>query len=99
MFAVIFRARIKQLDEEYAATAEAMRQRAMAEFGCVEFAAWTEGDSEVAISYWNSEEDILAWRRDPAHKQAQQLGAERWYSAYSVEVVKVTRRYEKSLHQ
>ena len=99
MFAVIFRATIKSLDQEYSDTAEALRQRALSEYGCVEFCAWTEGDSEVAISYWQRQEDILAWKQDALHKQAQEVGAKRWYSQYSVEVVEVVRRYEKSLHQ
>ncbi|AQA17864.1 antibiotic biosynthesis monooxygenase [Halioglobus japonicus] len=99
MFAVIFRATIKALDQEYVDTAETLRQRALSEFGCVEFKAWTEGDSEVAISYWKSEADILAWKQDAMHQRAQAAGAARWYSSYSVEVVEVVRRYEKSLYQ
>ncbi|WP_245662856.1 hypothetical protein [Endozoicomonas arenosclerae] len=50
MYAVIFRATIKQLDQEYSETAERMRNLALNEYGCIEFIASTEGDQELAIS-------------------------------------------------
>ncbi|MEZ5502714.1 MAG: hypothetical protein R3E50_08660 [Halioglobus sp.] len=72
MYAVIFRARIRELDDEYAATAQRMRDLAIAEYGCVEFFAVTEGAEEVAISYWETEEQMRAWKANAEHLVAQE---------------------------
>ena len=58
MYAVIFRATAKQLDEEYNQTAARMRELAKRKYGCVEFVSVQEGDQEIAISYWRSEQEM-----------------------------------------
>lgn len=93
MYVVIFRAEIRQLDDEYARVAARMRELAMTEFGCMEFHAVTEGTREVALSYWPSEEAIRAWKSHPEHVLAQQAGRERWYTSWSVQVAEVIREY------
>jgi heme-degrading monooxygenase HmoA len=95
MYVVIFRARIRAFDAAYAQTAARMRELALSEFGCLEFHAVTEGDSEVALSYWPDEASIRAWRAHPEHQLAQQAGKERWYASYSVQVATVTREYAR----
>lgn len=91
MYAVIFKAEINKLDSEYLAMAERMRDLAINEYGCTEFSACTEGNNEIAISYWPSQEHINAWHNNPEHKVAQQLGKEKWYKSYQVQVTKVIR--------
>lgn len=93
MFVVIFRAKIRELDSDYAAVAARMRQLAMQEFGCIEFHAVTEGQDEVALSYWPSEAAIRAWKAHPEHVLAQQAGRARWYESYTVQVASITREY------
>ena len=93
MYVVIFRARVRALDEEYSRVATRMRELALGQFGCITFHAVTEGPDEVALSYWPSEEAIRAWKSHPEHMLAQQAGRERWYASYSVEVAQVTREY------
>lgn len=93
MYVVIFRAKVRVLDEEYSRVAARMRELALSQFGCVEFHAVTEGQDEVALSYWPSEEAIRAWKSHPEHVLAQQAGRERWYVSYSVQVAAVTREY------
>ena len=61
MYAVIFKAKTKELDESYVTMAKRMRALAMSEYACCEFTAVTEGSEEIAISYWNSLEDIKKW--------------------------------------
>jgi heme-degrading monooxygenase HmoA len=92
MYAVIFRATIEALDEDYARVAGRMRDLAISEYGCLEFVSVTEGGEEVAISYWETEEQILRWKEDPEHLQAQELGRSKWYRSYQVQVVKVVRQ-------
>ncbi len=93
MFAVIFHAEIAQLDETYFATAKNMRELALAEYGCLDFVATTEGMREIAISYWPSLAHIQHWKQNAQHLQAQQQGKARWYKSYKVEVVEVLRTY------
>jgi heme-degrading monooxygenase HmoA len=95
MFVVIFRAKVRSAgtDSEYAEVASRMRELALNQFGCLEFAAVTEGQDEIALSYWPSEAHILAWKTHSEHVLAQQLGRERWYASYTVQVAEVTREY------
>ncbi|MBY6185287.1 antibiotic biosynthesis monooxygenase [Marinobacter hydrocarbonoclasticus] len=93
MYVVIFRARVAQLDAQYSEMANKMRDRALNEFGCREFVALTEGQDEIALSYWDSEAAILAWRKDSQHQVAQQLGRAAWYQHYSVEIARISRAY------
>lgn len=93
MFVVIFRARVRRFDEEYSRVATRMRDLAIGEFGCMEFHALTQGDQEVALSYWPDEQAIRAWRNHPEHVLAQQAGRDRWYESYSVQVAEITREY------
>ena len=93
MYAVIFRARIRELDDVYESIASHLRELAINQYGCLEFTGVTEGKEEIVISYWQTEEDILAWKNNAEHKRAQALGRERWYESYSVEVVEIQRQY------
>jgi heme-degrading monooxygenase HmoA len=95
VYVVIFRATVKQFDQEYAETAARMRELALTEFGCVEFKAATEGQEEIALSYWPDEQSIRAWHAHPEHRAAQALGREKWYSSYSVEVAEIGRAYRQ----
>lgn len=94
MYVVIFKAKVRQFDDEYSQAAQRMRELAINEFGCLEFNAVTEGDLEIALSYWPSEEHIKAWKQHPEHIKAQQLGKQRWYESYSVEIAEVKRCYK-----
>jgi len=93
MYAVIFKAKIKEIDTTYSKTATRMRELAINEYGCIDFISVTEGNSEISISYWESEEDINKWKQNGEHIKAQMLGRNKWYKSYSVEVVKVIREY------
>ena len=93
MYAVIFRAEIKKLDASYMETAARLRDLATSKYGCREFITVSEGDQEIAISYWDSKEHIQAWKQDPEHRIAQQQGRKTWYRSYHVQVVEILRKY------
>jgi heme-degrading monooxygenase HmoA len=93
LFAVIFKAKTGHQDQHYVDTVATMRDLAFSKYQCQDFIAVTEGDQEIAISYWLSEDDIQNWHKDAQHTVAQKLGREKWYTSYSVEVVEVKRRY------
>lgn len=93
MFIVIFRAKIAELDDEYLSLAPKLRDEALRDFGCLEFFAVSENGFEVALSYWNSQEDISKWHEYSLHKYAQNRGYEKWYSSVRVEISNVVRSY------
>lgn len=94
MYVVIFRARIKTLDTAYMGMAQRMRQLAFEQHGCLDFSATSEGDDEIAVSYWQSLEDIKRWKQHAEHQHAQALGREQWYLSYRVEIAEVIRSYQ-----
>lgn len=93
MYAVIFKAKINQLDDSYSKTAARMRELAISKYGCAEFTAITEGEQEIAISYWKSLAQIQKWKQDAEHLVAQEQGRSHWYKSYKVEIVQVIREY------
>ena len=93
MYVVIFTAEIAGLDAEYAELAQRMRDLALKEYGCKAFNSCAQEGREIAVSYWESEAQIKAWREQSEHQLAQDKGRSRWYRSYSVQVAKVTRQY------
>lgn len=94
MYAVIFTAIVADQDSRYRQMAGQLRDLAMTDFGCTEFISVTEGEQEIAISYWPDEDAIKDWKQQAEHRVAQQLGKEGWYKHYKVEVVKILRAYD-----
>ncbi|NNH27682.1 antibiotic biosynthesis monooxygenase family protein [Acinetobacter terrestris] len=92
-YIVIFKAKINILDDEYSRTAQLLREKALTQFNCQKFEAITENDFEIALSYWNSLEDIQTWHKDAEHQVAQRLGKEKWYKSFSVEICENYRGY------
>jgi len=91
MYAVIFKATVAQLDDEYFRVAENLKNLAFSNYGCLDFVSVTERDQEIAISYWETTRQIRDWKNDPEHKRAQQAGRDKWYKSYSVEICEVNR--------
>jgi len=52
-----------------------------------------EGNAEITVCYWNTGENIRAWKQNAEHLEAQRMGREVWYSAYHIRIVKVERAY------
>jgi len=96
MYAVIFKAETKNIDQAYFDTAKNMRELALSKYGCVEFISTTEGNNEIAISYWNSREDIKEWKKDKEHAKAQALGKNKWYKTYNVQIVEILHEYKNT---
>lgn len=94
MYAVIFRARMAQTDDEYLQTAKRLRELAMDQYGCLDFVSVLEGDEEITVSYWENEAQIARWKNDATHQLAQAKGRSKWYKSYRVEICEVKREYE-----
>ena len=50
----------------------------------------------ITISYWTSEEAIIAWKAHGEHQPAQEAGKREWYADYQVRIAKVERAYGKA---
>jgi heme-degrading monooxygenase HmoA len=96
MYAVIFKAKINKINRLYFEMADAMRELAIKRYGCIEFTSVTEGDNEIAISYWKNRKDIEAWKEDKEHKKAQALGKRQWYKSYHVQITEVLHEYSST---
>lgn len=99
MYAVIFKAEINKFDKSYAKMAMTLQQLAKEKYGCLEFISTTEEKQEIAISYWESLDQINLWKQDAQHRSAQKLGMEKWYKSYHVQVVEVIREYSNGTSQ
>jgi heme-degrading monooxygenase HmoA len=95
MYAVIFRAEIGEIDDDYSKMASRARDLAVNKYGCIDFTAVTEGNQEIAISYWPTKKHISAWTNDPIHKKAQESGRSKWYKSYNVQLVEIISEYKK----
>jgi heme-degrading monooxygenase HmoA len=78
----------------YRAMATQMEALAHAQPGFISMQS-VRSDDEVGITvcYWESEQSIVAWKRNVDHASAQQQGKSTWYSDYSVTIAKVERQY------
>lgn len=92
MYAVIFKAKMKEITPEYTKTAEQLRELA-ALAGCTDFTSVLEGEYEITISYWQTLQQIKSWKENPIHLAAQQKGKFTWYESYHVEVTEILREY------
>lgn len=93
MFVVIFKAEILDAGPDYIAMAIKLRDLAINGYGCKEFISSTRGNSELALSYWETQDQIENWKENTDHLYAQTKGASKWYKSYSVEVAEVVRAY------
>jgi heme-degrading monooxygenase HmoA len=91
MYAVIFKATIENLDDEYLEMVEQLRDLAFNKYGCSDFVSVIEGNEEIAVSYWKSKQQILDWRNDPQHRLAKTRGREKWYKSVSVEICEIVK--------
>jgi heme-degrading monooxygenase HmoA len=91
----IFRSRLRPgVEAEYSAWAERLEALAERMPGFVSIKTFRADDGErVSLVVFESEQTSQAWRRHPEHLRAQQLGRERFYAEYSVQVATPTRSY------
>jgi len=76
--------------------AERMIELAQAQPGFlgIESVRGTDGFG-ITVSYWDSKEAIVAWKRHAEHQTAQCAGQRTWYMNYQVRVSLVERDYGK----
>ena len=94
MKVVLFRSRLRaDVGDDYEATAAEMIALARRMPGFVAFHAYESPDGErLAISWWEDEASIRAFREHPEHREAQRHGRERWYAWFDLEVADIERK-------
>jgi heme-degrading monooxygenase HmoA len=80
---------------EYGQVAEHMYELVQQIPGFISIGSYPEPDGgELTIARFASEDALEAWRTHPEHRQAQQLGRNKFYESYWIQVCKTVRDYE-----
>jgi heme-degrading monooxygenase HmoA len=95
-YAVIFTSQRTDGDRGYDSMAGRMVELAAKQPGFlgVESVRGADGFG-ITVSYWASEEAIVAWKAHLEHQSAQEAGKRTWYADYQLRVAKVERAYGK----
>jgi len=88
MVITIFRSRLRPEHQvEYAEWAQRMHDLAVCAPGFLSIKTFSAEDGErVSIVEFATEETHAAWRNDPDHRAAQDLGRRKFYSEYRIQV-------------
>jgi len=93
-YAVIFSSQRNQSEGGYGVTADRMVELAATQPGYLGIET-TRGEDGfgITVSYWRSEADIVAWKRNAEHSIARERGRTQWYEHYELRVALVQRAY------
>lgn len=62
--------------------------------GFCKFENWVDSEGySVSLSYWETLDNLEAWKMFPKHQEAKKKGKWNWYSEYSVEVCQIVKSY------
>lgn len=93
-YAVIFSSQRTEGDNGYGETAERMAELAAQQPGFLGMESTRGADGfGITAAYFDSEENIRAWKRNMEHAAARQKGREVWYAHYEIRIAKVERAY------
>ncbi|MBW5446402.1 antibiotic biosynthesis monooxygenase [Cohnella sp. CFH 77786] len=93
-YAVIFTSQRTPGDNGYGETDRRMDELVSEQLGFLGAeSVRNESGFGITISYWSSLEAIRNWKKNEAHRAAQEKGREAWYEKYTVRVCKVEREY------
>ena len=91
-YAVIFCSHQSDDLDGYAETAERMVELAAEQPGFLGIESVRE-DLGITVSYWSDLESIRQWKAQAEHRVAQEMGKNKWYSAYKTRIARVERDY------
>lgn len=95
MVITIFRSRLRpEHREEYERWGKKIHELAVKMPGFISIKTFAADDGErVSVVEFESEETMLAWRNQPDHRTAQELGRKLFYSEYRIQVCQPLRDY------
>ena len=91
-YAVIFTSLRTDVDEGYGEMAERMLELAAQQSGYLGYES-ARDNIGITISYWSDLNAIKHWMQQAEHREAQRLGRDKWYSAFTIRIAKVEREY------
>lgn len=93
-YAVIFSSQRSAGEGGYNAMADRMEELAAQQPGYLGIES-TRGEDGfgITVSYWRSEADIAAWKRNAEHSVARERGRTHWYGHFELRVARVERAY------
>lgn len=91
-YAVIFTTVVLDDLLDYHETAEKMEALAKLQKGYLGIES-TRNEIGITVSYWETLDDIIAWKNNIEHTNARKLGREKWYQQYQLRICKVEREY------
>ena len=93
MVVIIFRSKLTaDAGQDYADLDAELFAAAQAHPGFIAVKSYEAEDGErLSVVWWQDRETLEQWRRHARHGEAKQLGRERWYEYYRVEIAEVYR--------
>ncbi|MFL6300702.1 MAG: antibiotic biosynthesis monooxygenase family protein [Terriglobales bacterium] len=92
MLVILFRSKLTSSIDGYEELAEEMVELGKAMPGFVEFKSFKAEDGErLSVAWWKDQETLAAWRTNTRHQFAQQMGRERFYEYFNIEVAEIVR--------
>ncbi|WP_304635213.1 antibiotic biosynthesis monooxygenase family protein [Pseudoalteromonas sp.] len=91
-YAVIFTNTLSENTAGYEEMANRMVELAEQQPGFLGIESVRDGVG-ITVSYWQSLDAIKSWKQDVEHLNAQQLGRDKWYNAFTTRIAKVEREY------
>ena len=100
MIVTVFYSRLRPgVRDEYVALLERMKELARNTPGYISHKGYSADDGEkVTIVEFEHEEGMRAWRTNPEHLAAQELGRTKFYSEYHVQVCTLARESKFKLN-
>ena len=96
-FAVVFSSVRRPDDNGYGAMADRMCELAATQPGYLGIETCRdEAGFGITVSYWRSEAEILAWKRNAEHAEARARGRSEWYEDFLLRICRVERAYGKA---
>ena len=91
-FAVIFTTTVTDDLEGYMETALRMEELAKEQKGYLGIES-ARNEIGITVSYWQTQDDIVAWKNNVEHTEVRNIGREKWYQQYQLRICKVEREY------
>lgn len=95
--AVVFTSTQTDETEGYAEAADRMVELAQRQPGFLGVDSARSDGVGITVSYWTTDDAVLAWKRDIEHTAVRETGRARWYSSYELRVSRVERAYSWTL--
>ncbi len=78
----------------YAEMAQRMEELARIQPGFLGIeSARDEAGFGITVSYWQTEADIVRWKANAEHAEAQRRGNREWYTEFALRIARVERAY------